>query len=345
MKLRSEYIWIPAVLFSMILLTALALLVYNRPISEIEAGKRIRNEGGVLITGDTTQVFLTNCRDINKCVFPINSLRKLDKLDVSLTPANDEFLAKLAEPNRVQFLYARDSYVGGSNLSRFEKVSLLDLKWCPLHPTCMKEIAKIRTLETVDLSYTNVSDNDISVLAQSTSIRNLYLQCTAITDNAVAKLCKLDSLKGLSLSDTKVTNKSVELISESNLDLAELHLEGTQVNGKSLNLLSSQNLKKLGISNCRFDSFSFERHFPNVEHLWVNDSEIDTDTMAAISKMKNLRVLAIQICQMDNMSLIALGRSKSLTLLYLVDCDLNASQTIKEIESNNPYLTIQVIEY
>ncbi len=71
----------------------------------------------------------------------------------------------------------------------------------------IKALGGVIGLNTIDLSGTNVSDEDLINLGVFPNVERLYLNNTAITDRGLTYLHKLKNLKFLSLVDTKVDPK------------------------------------------------------------------------------------------------------------------------------------------
>jgi Leucine-rich repeat (LRR) protein len=74
----------------------------------------------------------------------------------------------------------------------------------------LKELARLKSLQTLFLSETNVTDTGMKELAGLKSLQTLILDGTKVTDAGLKELAGLKSLQGLNLTGTKVTDAGLK---------------------------------------------------------------------------------------------------------------------------------------
>jgi internalin A len=74
----------------------------------------------------------------------------------------------------------------------------------------LKRLARFRSLESLDLTGTKVTDWGLKYLARLKRLQNLDLTGTKVTDAGLKRLAKLKELQKLDLTWTKVTDQGVE---------------------------------------------------------------------------------------------------------------------------------------
>jgi serine/threonine protein kinase len=187
------------------------------------------------------------------------------------------------------------------------KLSNLALKGIRLSTTqmnglCSNHIAKLHSLQTLDLARTNIDDDgmhhlkdlpltslslagdsligDPSLISicRMSQMRNLQLNNTNITSDGIARLCYLRRLQVLNLDHTHITDQGIHQIVRTfakTRSLEELDIAGTLVTDKGIADISRlPSLKTLSISG-----------------LGITDSSV-----ARLERMVTLKKLLIQNC-------------------------------------------------
>ncbi len=85
----------------------------------------------------------------------------------------------------------------------------LDLHSARVTDAKLKELAKMKSLRSLNLDHTHVSDAGIAELTGLEDLRSLHLQLTDITDAGLKELAKIKSLRWVNLNSVRV--KSSEL--------------------------------------------------------------------------------------------------------------------------------------
>ena len=92
----------------------------------------------------------------------------------------------------------------------------------------LKELAGLKSLQSLSLGQTNVADMGLKELAGLKNLQALDLRSTQVTDAGMKELAVLKSLQWLSLSQTKVTDAGLKELAGLK-DLRSLDLQGTLV--------------------------------------------------------------------------------------------------------------------
>lgn len=129
----------------------------------------------------------------------------------SFSDADAEFLA------RVEKTVLTDS--AGKPIPRIErddegKPSRLLLNGMTLTADDFAAIGRLKSLRSVNLYKTNVTDADLHHLRELPQLRGLNLTSTEITDAAIDEIVKFESLKSLCLGDVAVSREAVDRLKD-----------------------------------------------------------------------------------------------------------------------------------
>ncbi len=97
----------------------------------------------------------------------------------------------------------------------------------------LKELKKLKSLQSLDLTDTKITDAGLKELKELKSLQSLDLTDTKITDAGLKELKELKSLQELDLSGTKVTDAGLKELKELK-SLQRLNLFGTSVTDAGL---------------------------------------------------------------------------------------------------------------
>lgn len=111
-----------------------------------------------------------------------------------------------------------------------------DLRWLNLSRTSAKrallELNHTRSLDTLILEYTQITDDELIHIKQLKNLKNLSLDGTQITNEGLAHIKGLTNLEKLFLNNTQVTDEGLTHIKKLT-NLEELFLENTQITDES----------------------------------------------------------------------------------------------------------------
>ncbi len=165
------------------------------------------------------QLVLKNSDASDDILLPLNNLRELLWLDVSLTDVDGRFLSKLNNLKKLEVLILDETSFKQENL---------------------KYLSNFPLLRRLDAGNCFISDSGLALLiASCPKLFSLELNGNQkITDSGVAKLTNLKGLKQVSLASTSVTIKGLKLLSK-------LDLEGLWLSQKSFSEQEIAQIKKL----------------------------------------------------------------------------------------------------
>jgi hypothetical protein len=95
------------------------------------------------------------------------------------------------------------------SLGNFEQLEQLALTGSPVTDADLPELTSLRTLHSLDLSYTRITSVGLSVLSRVEDLQTLSLNGVPLDDAAVGPLCQLTRLRSLSLMDCGLSAEAV----------------------------------------------------------------------------------------------------------------------------------------
>ena len=131
------------------------------------------------------------------------------------------------EPDRAERVRrrteARDARISGKRVPTYVDEPSVP-RW--LRKLCGEDY--FRTIEGVQLSHTNVTDEDLRYLTKLHDLRELSLANTSITDAGLRHLTKLKKLERLALQGTDITDEGMQIVGRTR-SLKEIDVMATQV--------------------------------------------------------------------------------------------------------------------
>jgi internalin A len=121
-------------------------------------------------------------------------------------------IAKVPAPSAPFALLLRFTEVtdaGMKEIARFKSLQTLELRYTKVTDAGLKEIAGLRNLQTLDLYNTMVTDAGMKEIAGLASLQILNLGGTQVSDTGLKELAALKSLQTLGLFATQVTDAGV----------------------------------------------------------------------------------------------------------------------------------------
>ncbi len=160
-----------------------------------------------------TQLKELRCAQCRITKLNLAPLTKLESLDVSLTPFNDEGMKGLAGLQHLRRLSLRDTSVtdeGLKYLSGLTQLEDLDLSGVRLTDAGLAQLRNLTSLRKLNLLGANITDDSVATLAGMTNLRELILYRSRITNAGLAKLGALKALLSFDLRYSRVTGTGVE---------------------------------------------------------------------------------------------------------------------------------------
>ena len=119
----------------------------------------------------------------------LTTFRKLEALDVTLCPFDDEGLSNVKGMAALHRLWAGDTLITDAGL---------------------QYLADLRNLEDLDLHGTQISDTGLVHLKSLTRLHKLNLMGTSVTDTGLEQLGRMADLEELNLYRTRITNAGLD---------------------------------------------------------------------------------------------------------------------------------------
>ncbi len=179
----------------------------------------------------------------------------------------------------------------------------------------------MKSLESLTLSRTEVTDEGLSSWIDHPNLRSLELTFTKITSSGIQQLCKIPNLESIGLYE----------ISDSDLRqlalchrLRKIKCQGfRQVTDAGIeaigNLLCLEDLR-LAYSEITNSAIEILASLPKLNQLAITDCKINDHAFAAIGKMQQLRKLELSRTGCSDLGLAELSRCSQLdTLIFLLN--------------------------
>lgn len=169
----------------------------------------------------------------------------------------------------------------------------------------LKLLAKAQGIFDLNLSDTEIDDEDLAEISTLKMIANLSLQRTSITDGGLKHLRRLTELQRLELDGTKIAGAGLSNL-ESLPKLQHLRVSGTQVGDNECQQIGKlTSLRTLDISNTRISDRGLES-LAQLHHLQKITAQMSKISDEGATKFKarhaELRAEAIKNGKIENSS-------------------------------------------
>jgi hypothetical protein len=175
---------------------------------------------------------------------------------------------------------------------QFPRLKTLSLGTAVVDDACAERIAACRQLQSLQLVYTNITDDGLNKFADLPKLSRLDIDSAVVTDAGVKHLMRLPKLAHLSLRASRLTDESLRHLAEirtlTRLDLHGSGLPGVNL-GKCFTIEGIQHLKAL----------------PNLRTLWLTNFE-STGGFLGLKELTQLRELTMMMANVREDELDAL---------------------------------------
>ncbi len=176
-----------------------------------------------------------------------------------------------------------------------ETLNTISLRNCECSLDVVPYLAKLLTLQSVELSGTDVTDSDLKAFAKL-PLTELALSRTAITDEGVGNLAAMPTLRKLQLSRTQVTVGCLDHLG--NLpELIEVDLPNELFTDENLpSLVQLSSLKSLDLGGSKVTDMGLVSlgKMENIESLDLESCPITDSGLVALTSLPNLRTLGLR---------------------------------------------------
>src|SRR5215510_13971047 len=172
----------------------------------------VQDKGLAYITG-LTQLRELRCAQCRIAKLSLAPLAKLESLDLSLTPFNDEGMKGLAELKALRRLNLRDTLVtdeGLKYLSGLTQLEELDLGGAKITDAGFASLRNLTAIRKLSLLGAGITDASAEAIAGMAHLRELNLYRSRITNAGLAKLGTLKELISLDLRYSRVTSTGID---------------------------------------------------------------------------------------------------------------------------------------
>lgn len=179
----------------------------------------------------------------------------------------------------------------------------------------------------VDLSGTNVTDDDLRLVGNLSELRTLNLHRTGVSDAGVLHLQGLKHLVTLTIGDTRITNAGLKALTAlEQLEFIGLH--GTRVNDAGvIHLKAFPHLKSLFLSKSDVtdEGLKTVKDLTDIELLWLAESRITDVGLAELAGLSRLKSLSFEKTRITDEGLSHLLGLKELAYLNVRGTRVTAS--------------------
>lgn len=136
-------------------------------------------------------------------------LKNLRSLSVERTAVTDEGLAELKGLKVLKVLYIGGSKIAGPGLKHIEHLPIeyLSFAFSPISDEVVEHAVRIKSLKTLGLDDTKITDACLPAVAQLEKLEVLWLDNTVVSDACLGSLKRMTHLKTLHAENTKISGK------------------------------------------------------------------------------------------------------------------------------------------
>jgi hypothetical protein len=179
--------------------------------------------------------------------------------------------------------------------------------------TALSGISEIR------LDFLRFGDGDLSALKEFRSLRTLWLTGTQVSDSGMESLIKLPALANLVLKNTKVTDSGMSDVSKLKLSILTLPAQISDSGVRALAAVRSLTRLDLSFTAITDESLKALAVLPALEELYVNDTAITDHALTYLSELKSLKSLFLSGTKVSDASVSSLEKISTLEHLELRD--------------------------
>ncbi len=193
----------------------------------------------------------------------VAKMASLEVLGLNDTQVTDEGIRQLAVLNRLKELHLVRTRIGDPSLEVF--AGLTELQSLRLRDTQITDdglvwLAELPKLENLDLSENSspgIGDPAMEHVAKIQSLQELNLWTTQVTDAGVQQLTRLPNLTWLNLDKTQITDRSAGILAQMP-QLTWLHLGSNELTDESIESLKKlSKLKYINLSHTQISQEGF----------------------------------------------------------------------------------------
>ncbi len=201
------------------------------------------------------------------------------------------------------------------HLSQLAELGKISLSGCPITEETLKSIAALRSLQEIDLSYTDIDDAALDGLDRRSYLSRLALAGTRVTIKGINQVRDRFSIFGLDIGNMNIDDESIKQLSVSKLN--ELVLTGNPITDLSYPHLS--NIRNLDLSGTQCTGRGLGQLVNNASLVLDNTSVDDAAIKQLLTSNKVLSRLSLRNTRVTDAILVTLQQRPSLAELAIGD--------------------------
>lgn len=178
--------------------------------------------------------------------------------------------------------------------SEREKVTSLQINYCPLNADVLATIEKLTELKSLNLAYTDLTDDHLSRFIQLTKLESVWFPFTKISDEGLPSICQFPKISAIGLDSTKITDEGLKFLGSQN-QIRRLFVGSNDITDTGVAALSGlKKLRDLRINhNDRLTNVSIKAisDLTELQFLQIDNTSIDDRCVEDLLKMENLRFI------------------------------------------------------
>ena len=288
----------------------------------------------------------------------VGRLIGLKRLELSSTPVTDAGivhlapLVELAEIRLDAFSTGTKGFGVGDGalaiLSKIPTLAQLDLRLTKVTDAGMRHLANMHSLRSICISGTPVTDAGLTPLKDLKDLDcldlGIYREGKNFTDEALANVAGLTKLRWLRLGGSRVTDRGLAHLKDMKR-LEHLELGDTQVTDAGLAYLEPlTSLKEVGLPDRITDEGATHlSRVASLERIRSNFYHLSDDGVRQLSKLDKLQGLNLGGNTITNASFAELAKMKGLKTLSMQDCDISDAGLIEYCSAPLPAESVETI--
>ncbi|TWU19741.1 Leucine Rich repeats (2 copies) [Allorhodopirellula heiligendammensis] len=178
--------------------------------------------------------------------------------------------------------------------SEREKVTSLQINYCPLDADVLATIEKLTELKSLNLAYTDLTDDHLSRFKQLTKLESVWFPFTKISDEGLPLICQFPKISTIGLDSTEISDEGLKFLGSQN-QVKRLFVGSNHITDTGVAHLSGLNkLRDLRINhNDRLTNLSITAiaDLTELRFLQIDNTSMDERCVEDLLKMKNLRFI------------------------------------------------------
>ena len=293
-----------------------------------EGGRVEKNEAGQIVAVDLSSTWITDA-DMER-IGQIKSLRKLNLAHTKITDVGIEHLKPLENVVELNLYYAE--YITDTalaHLREWKRLEVLNLRGVRLTSQVFENLARLTSLRSLDIAFTEVEDDGFEQLSSLTKLESLALGGNRLSGTALASLKLLPALRSLDAGGMQrvdsgrwglaLSDDNLRRISELT-ELRELTLTGANLNDRRIDRPGNRLAERSELAD-----ISRLRSMKNLELLDLSRTPVLPGALAPLQELPKLRELRLGLAsKVDDTALETLIAMKQLRNLQLGGTKMSA---------------------